>query len=118
MHALPLHRQQQQQHVRRSGSVLAATRAAHRPACCRVQLHHSLLRSSSRFLCGLHDAQTSLSLAPACLLSGDMPQAERLEAIAAVRSFSVRVIVSTDLVARGVDLGEAPPSLRATGANM
>lgn len=35
-----------------------------------------------------------------------MAQVERIGAITAVKSFSVRVIVSTDLVARGVDLGD------------
>ncbi len=41
---------------------------------------------------------------PAAHLSGDLPQTERMEAMDAVRNFRLRVIVSTDVMARGVDL--------------
>ncbi|GAX76322.1 hypothetical protein CEUSTIGMA_g3768.t1 [Chlamydomonas eustigma] len=41
---------------------------------------------------------------PAAYLSGDRPQVERMEAMEAVRGFKLRVIVSTDVMARGVDL--------------
>lgn len=37
--------------------------------------------------------------------TGDMPQTARMEVITAVRGFSVRAIISTDLAARGLDLG-------------
>ncbi|CAD7705005.1 unnamed protein product [Ostreobium quekettii] len=41
---------------------------------------------------------------PAAFISGQKPQEERLETMSAMRGFELRVIVSTDLVARGVDL--------------
>ena len=37
-------------------------------------------------------------------ISGDMPQPRRLEAMRKLRDFKVRVLVSTDLTARGVDI--------------
>eukprot|EP00798_Chlamydomonas_sp_ICE-L_P008552 gene8552-33985_t len=41
---------------------------------------------------------------PSAYLSGARPQNERMEAMEAVRGFQLRVLVSTDVVARGVDL--------------
>ncbi|MEW5310630.1 MAG: hypothetical protein WDW38_002409 [Sanguina aurantia] len=41
---------------------------------------------------------------PAVYLSGEVPQEERMLAIANVKGFKARVIVSTDVLARGVDL--------------
>ncbi|XP_034656382.1 uncharacterized protein LOC117893756 [Drosophila subobscura] len=40
---------------------------------------------------------------PCMLLSGDLAQSERSEVFESYRSFSVRTIVATDLIARGVD---------------
>ena len=41
---------------------------------------------------------------PAVCIAGDMPQKDRMNAMAQVRQFRVRVLVSTDLTARGVDV--------------
>ncbi|KAK9823568.1 hypothetical protein WJX72_003866 [[Myrmecia] bisecta] len=41
---------------------------------------------------------------PAAFISGSKSQLDRMDTISAVRGFKLRVIVSTDLVARGVDL--------------
>lgn len=40
---------------------------------------------------------------PATYLSADLPQTQRMSAMEAVIGFKVRVIVSTDVMARGVD---------------
>jgi ATP-dependent RNA helicase DDX20 len=40
---------------------------------------------------------------PAAYLSADLPQEARMAAMEAVRGFRVRIIVSTDVMARGVD---------------
>ncbi|GIL45497.1 hypothetical protein Vafri_2724 [Volvox africanus] len=49
-------------------------------------------------------AQLSAAGYPAAYLSGDRAQSERMEAMTAVRGFKLRVVVSTDVMARGVDL--------------
>ncbi len=41
--------------------------------------------------------------------AGARSQVERMDALDAVRDFRLRVIVATDLIARGVDLGVLPP---------
>ena len=41
---------------------------------------------------------------PAQFVCGDMPQEERLSAIARLRAFELRVLVSSDLTARGIDV--------------
>jgi superfamily II DNA/RNA helicase len=41
---------------------------------------------------------------PAAYLSSDLPQAERMAAMDALRRFRLRVVVATDVLARGVDL--------------
>lgn len=41
---------------------------------------------------------------PAAYLSADLPQEQRMAAMEGVRGFRTRVVVSTDLMARGVDL--------------
>ena len=38
-------------------------------------------------------------------LAGARSQVERMDALDAVREFRLRVVVATDLIARGVDLG-------------
>ena len=38
---------------------------------------------------------------------------ERIDTITALRDFKLRVVVSTDLVARGIDLGALPLGLPA-----
>ncbi|GLI64161.1 hypothetical protein VaNZ11_007346 [Volvox africanus] len=48
--------------------------------------------------------QLSAAGYPAAYLSGDRAQSERMEAMMAVRGFKLRVVVSTDVMARGVDL--------------
>jgi ATP-dependent RNA helicase DDX20 len=40
---------------------------------------------------------------PAAYLSADLPQEARMAAMEAVLGFKVRIIVSTDVMARGVD---------------
>ena len=42
---------------------------------------------------------------PSALISGSLPQAERTAAVRRMRAFHVRVLVATDLLARGVDFG-------------
>lgn len=41
---------------------------------------------------------------PAAPLTADLPQAERMAAMTDLRSFKLRVVVATDVMARGVDL--------------
>jgi superfamily II DNA/RNA helicase len=41
---------------------------------------------------------------PAAPLSSDLPQVERMAAMDALRGFRLRVVVATDVMARGVDL--------------
>ena len=41
---------------------------------------------------------------PAAALSSDLSQPERMAAVAALREFRLRVLVATDVMARGVDL--------------
>eukprot|EP00466_Bigelowiella_natans_P017251 jgi/Bigna1/90572/estExt_fgenesh1_pg.C_730084 len=41
---------------------------------------------------------------PSCCIAGEQQQRERLEAIAKIRAFEARVLVSTDLSSRGVDI--------------
>lgn len=43
--------------------------------------------------------------------AGSQPQVERIDTITALRDFKLRVVVSTDLVARGIDLGALPQGL-------
>ena len=58
--------------------------------------------------CGVHGfCQVGHVLTQQPSGAGDMDQLDRMSVIAAVRDFSVRVIISTDLVARGLDLGAA-----------
>ena len=52
---------------------------------------------------------------PAVELSGALPQPARMEAVAALRSFSARVAVATDLGARGVDLERVNLVVNADG---
>ena len=42
---------------------------------------------------------------PAAFLSADLPQAERSALVRRMHSFQLRVLVATDLLARGVDFG-------------
>ena len=42
---------------------------------------------------------------PAAFISGDQPQAERTATMLKMRNFNLRVLVATDLLARGVDFG-------------
>ena len=41
---------------------------------------------------------------PCLFVSGDMPQEQRIEAIRALRFFGIRVLLSTDLSSRGIDV--------------
>ena len=52
---------------------------------------------------------------PAVELSGALPQPRRMEAVAALRAFSARVAVATDLGARGVDLERVNLVVNADG---
>ena len=52
---------------------------------------------------------------PAAAIQGNMAQAERTAAVAALRSFELRILVSSDLVARGVDVDRCAILLCCTG---
>ncbi len=47
----------------------------------------------------------TLTLHPPPAAPGARSQVERMDALDAVREFRTRVVVATDLIARGVDLG-------------
>ena len=55
---------------------------------------------------GLLQRTVAASVVPTLQLpAGGMEQVDRMERIANIRDFKLRIIVSTDLIARGVDLG-------------
>jgi ATP-dependent RNA helicase DDX20 len=66
--------------------------------------HQCVVFTNSRIL-GQRVAQLLVQLGfPAQFVCGDMPQAQRLAAIAQLRAFELRVLVSSDLTARGIDV--------------
>ena len=40
--------------------------------------------------------------------AGNLEQVDRIDTLNAIRDFKLRIIVSTDLIARGIDLGACP----------
>jgi ATP-dependent RNA helicase DDX20 len=70
----------------------------------RVPFHQCIVFTNDRgaaaeLMDTLHEANW-----PAVSIGGDLPQQERVAAMHAVRTFKVRVLVSTDLTSRGVDV--------------
>lgn len=46
-----------------------------------------------------------------CMHAGGLEQVDRIDALNSVRDFKLRIIVSTDLIARGIDLGAPKASI-------
>ncbi|KJE94495.1 DEAD box polypeptide 20 [Capsaspora owczarzaki ATCC 30864] len=70
----------------------------------KVQFHQCVVFCGSRSSADNLAARLCDEQWPATFISGDQDQAQRLHVMQLLRSFRLRVLVSTDLIARGIDV--------------
>ncbi|KAK9790952.1 hypothetical protein WJX73_010259 [Symbiochloris irregularis] len=86
------------------GQDLDAKIAALLSLCQRVAFRQAVVFCNAAFDADKLTKRLNAAGYPSAFISGAKTQVERIDILEAVRSFKIRVIVSTDLVARGIDL--------------